>query len=89
LENQEIYISADMEGTSGIVHSDKPIPSHHEYQHFRKTMLAEVNAAIEGAVKAGAQEILVNDSHWNMRNLSSKILNPAATLLSGAPKPFR
>lgn len=84
----KVYISADMEGTSGIVHSDQTDPSHHEYQHFRKTMLAEVNAAIEGAVKGGAQEILVNDSHWNMRNLIIEDLNPAATLLSGSPKPF-
>jgi len=83
-----VYISADMEGTSGIVHSDQTDPSHHEYQHFRKTMLAEVNAAIEGAVKGGATEILVNDSHWNMRNLIIEDLNPAATLLSGSPKPY-
>ncbi len=84
----KIYISADMEGTSGIVHSDQTDPSHPEYQHFRKTMLAEVNAAIEGALKGGANEILVNDSHWNMRNLVIEDLNPAAVLLSGAPKPF-
>ncbi len=83
-----IYISADMEGTSGIVHSDQTDPSHPEYQYFRKTMLAEVNAAIEGALKGGAQEVLVNDSHWNMRNLLIEDLNPAAVLLSGAPKPF-
>ncbi len=84
----KIYISADMEGTSGIVHSDQTDPSQHEYQHFRKTMLGEVNAAIEGALKGGAKEILVNDSHWNMRNLIIEDLNPAATLLSGAPKPY-
>lgn len=84
----KIYISSDMEGTSGIVHSDQTDPSHPEYQHFRKTMLAEVNAAIEGALKGGAQQILVNDSHWNMRNLLIEDLNPAAVLLSGAPKPY-
>ncbi len=84
----KVYISADMEGTSGIVHSDQTDPSHPEYQHFRKTMLAEVNAAIEGALKGGAQEIFVNDSHWNMRNMLIEDLHPAAVLLSGAPKPF-
>ncbi len=84
----KIYISADMEGTSGVVHSDQTDPSYPEYQHYRKTMLAEVNAAIEGALAAGAQEILVNDSHWNMRNLIIEDLNSAATLLSGSPKPY-
>ncbi len=84
----KVYISTDMEGTSGITHSDQTDPSHPEYQRGRKLMLAEVNAAVEGAVHAGAQEILVNDSHWNMRNLLIEEIHPAATLLSGAPKPY-
>ncbi len=50
----KLYISADMEGTSGITHSDQTDPSHPEYQRGRKLMLGEVNAAIEGAVVAGA-----------------------------------
>ena len=83
----KIYISADMEGTSGVVHSDQTDPAMPEYQAARKLMIGEVNAAIEGALAAGAREILVNDSHWNMRNLEIADLNPAAVLLSGAPKP--
>jgi D-amino peptidase len=51
-------------------------------------MLGEVNAAIEGALKGGATEVLVNDSHWDMRNLLIEELHSAATLLSGAPKPY-
>lgn len=84
----KVYISADMEGISGVVHADQTDPSHAEYQRARKLMLAEVNAAIEGALAAGTKEVLVNDSHWNMRNLILEELHPAATLLSGAPKPF-
>ena len=84
----KLYISTDMEGVSGIVHSDQTDPSHPEYQRARKWMLAEVNAAIEGALAAGATEILVNDSHWNMRNLIIEDLHPAATLLSGSPKQY-
>jgi D-amino peptidase len=83
-----VYISADMEGTSGIVHSDQCDPSHPDYQHGRKLMLGEVNAAIEGALKGGATQILVNDSHSNMRNLKIDELNPAAELLSGSSKPY-
>ncbi len=83
-----LYISADMEGVSGVVHSEQTDPSQPEYQYARKLMLREVNAAIEGAFAAGAQDILVNDSHWNMRNLLIDELHPAATLLSGNVKPY-
>lgn len=84
----KIYISSDMEGVSGVVHSEQIDPAQAEYQRARKWMLAEVNAAIEGALAAGAKQVLVNDSHWNMRNLMIEDLNPAATLLSGTPKPY-
>jgi D-amino peptidase len=49
-------------------------------------MTGEANAAIEGAVAAGASTVLVNDSHWLMRNLLAEELHPAAELLSGGPK---
>ncbi len=50
-------------------------------------MTAEANAAVEGALEAGATRILVNDSHWFMRNLLAEALHEAAELLSGVPKP--
>ncbi len=83
----KIYISADMEGISGIATGDETNPADREYPRARALMLGEVNAAIEGALKAGAREIVVNDSHWNMRGLMLEDLHPAATLISGAPKP--
>ena len=49
-------------------------------------MTNEANAAIAGALEAGAKAVLVNDSHWLMRNLLAEELNPAAELLSGGPK---
>lgn len=51
-------------------------------------MTQEVNAAIEGALAAGATEILVNDSHGSMRNILIEDLNPAAKLITGSPKPL-
>jgi D-amino peptidase len=50
-------------------------------------MTAEANAAIQGAVDAGATRILVNDSHWTMRNLLAEELHETAELVSGGPKP--
>ncbi|HEX3236274.1 MAG TPA: M55 family metallopeptidase [Gemmatimonadales bacterium] len=85
-----VYISVDMEGVAGVVHEDQtdPIEPRHagEYNRFRRLMTAEANAAIEGAVAAGAAAVLVNDSHWLMRNLLAEELHPAAELLSGGPK---
>ena len=46
-------------------------------------MVGEANAAIEGALAAGATDILVNDSHWNMYNLLPAELDPSARVLQG------
>jgi D-amino peptidase len=49
-------------------------------------MTNEANAAVQGAVDAGATRVLVNDSHWTMRNLLAEELHEAAELVSGGPK---
>ncbi|HXE56704.1 MAG TPA: M55 family metallopeptidase [Gemmatimonadales bacterium] len=86
-----VYISVDMEGIAGVVHESQtdPVDPQHagEYQRFRRLMTAEANAAIEGALAANATAVVVNDSHWNMRNLLAEELHPAAELISGVPKP--
>ena len=46
-----------------------------------------VAAAVEGAVAAGATRVVVNDSHWFMRNLLPEELHHAAELVAGDPKP--
>ena len=85
-----VYISVDMEGIAGVVHEDQtdPIQARHagEYNRFCRLMTNEANAAIAGAVDAGATRVLVNDSHWLMRNLLAEELDPTAELLSGGPK---
>lgn len=84
----KVYISADMEGISGIVHSDQVSPEGHDYNIARKWMTEDVNSAVEGALEAGAEVILVNDSHGSMRNILPNDLHPGATLISGSPKPL-
>jgi D-amino peptidase len=85
-----VYISVDMEGVAGVAHEDQTDPTdpRHagEYNRSCRLMTAEANAAIEGALAAGATRILVNDSHWLMRNLLPEELHPAAELVSGSPK---
>src|SRR2546427_1966806 len=86
-----VYISVDMEGIAGVVHESQTDPTTPafaaEYGRFRRLMTAEANAAVEGALAAGATRVLVNDSHWFMRNLLAEELHQAAELVSGDPKP--
>ncbi len=85
-----VYISVDMEGVAGIAHEDQTDPTdpRHaaEYARACRLMTGEANAAIEGALAAGATAVLVNDSHWLMRNLIADELHEAAELISGGPK---
>ncbi|MFN8654517.1 MAG: M55 family metallopeptidase [Gemmatimonadales bacterium] len=85
-----VYLSIDMEGIAGVVHEDQTNPVDPrcagEYGRFRRLMTLEANAAIEGALAGGATRVLVNDSHWSMRNLLAEELHPGAELLSGGPK---
>ena len=81
-----LYISVDLEGISGVVHGDFLGSNGNDYDRGRKLMTGEVNAAVEGALDAGADEIVVNDGHGGMRNVLIEDLNSNARLLTGAPK---
>ena len=84
---KKVFISADMEGISGIVGSDQLFATGGEYERSRKLMAADVNAAIRGARAAGATQIVVNDSHGSMRNLRLEDLDPGVSLISHSFKP--
>jgi D-amino peptidase len=51
-------------------------------------MEGDANAAIRGAFKAGAADVLVNDSHDNGDNIRIENLDPRARLISGSAKPM-
>lgn len=84
----KVFISVDMEGIAGVVHSDQVSAGGNDYQMARRWMTEETNAAIQGALDAGATEIIVNDSHGSMRNILAGEVNPAARLITGSPKPL-
>jgi D-amino peptidase len=83
----KIFLSCDMEGVAGIVDWSQCRPGGHGYDAGCALMLAEVNAAIDGALTGGATEIVVNDSHGAMYNLDPARLAGAASYLSGRHKP--
>ncbi|MEV5173676.1 M55 family metallopeptidase [Streptomyces flaveolus] len=81
-----IYISVDMEGITGLVDADDVQPGGRDYERGRAMTAEDVNAAVRGALAAGAVDILVNDAHGPMRNLLPEALHPAARLVRGRPK---
>jgi D-amino peptidase len=84
----KVFLSSDIEGTAGIVDWNQVRGPGAEYEMGRRLLLNEVNAAIDGAVAAGAEEILVNDSHSTMQNLWPAELHHQASYLSGKHKPL-
>jgi D-amino peptidase len=84
------YISVDLEGVNGILHSSQTQPNEPGYNRALELMHAETNAVIKGLLAGGVKDILVNDSHWDMRNLHiEKVLqHKGVTVRSGWQKPF-
>jgi D-amino peptidase len=82
-----VFVSVDMEGVAGVATLDQILRGGHGYPRAQQLMTAEANAAIRGAFSAGADEVVVNDSHGLMDNLLPDALDPRARLINGAPKP--
>jgi len=83
-----IYISVDMEGLAGVAHPHQVVfapggPDRTDYDRSRALMAGETNAAVEAALAHGAREVVVNDSHWQMRNLRAEDLHDEARLVIG------
>jgi len=84
----KVFISADMEGISGITRAEHVLHDGREHERARKLMTQEVNAAVEGALEAGAKKVVVNDSHGTMINVIPEELHDEAELIAGSPKPM-
>ena len=77
-----VYLSVDMEGIAGVNHPGPTGSGHSRYPAAVDLMVGETNAAIAGAVAAGADDILVNDRHGSMFNLlPMAIVFPASMVL--------
>ncbi|MCX7974970.1 MAG: M55 family metallopeptidase [Candidatus Aminicenantes bacterium] len=83
----KIYISVDMEGIAHVVNAQTSA-GQFDYERGRKLMTAEVNAAIEGCLAAGAEVIIVSDSHGNAQNIIPEDLNEKALLIRSFPRPL-
>jgi D-amino peptidase len=79
----KVFIAVDMEGATGICHREQLMPGGQDYERARRLLTGDVNAAVEGAVAAGATEVWCADGHGVMRNLIIDELHEAARVVIG------
>lgn len=86
-ESLKVFVSVDMEGLTGVVREDEVRRGKPDYEYFREVMTREANAAVEGAIAAGATEVLVRDTHGGMNHLLPELLDKRARLVKGETHP--
>lgn len=94
----KILVSVDMEGASGIVtgremgYPRQPVADPEatpDYLNGRRWLTGDVNAAVEGAIEAGAVSAVLHDSHGaGYRNVVLDELHPAVEVVRGMPITF-
>ena len=85
----KVFIAADMEGITGVVHWPQPTTGGRELgddENQRQQMTIDVNTVIKGARSAGASQFAILDFHGSSPprpNLRLKDIDPETKLLSG------
>jgi D-amino peptidase len=84
----QIYVTLDVEGVTTVTALEQVKHGAPEFAATRQLLTAEINAALEGALEAGAAAFLVNEGHGQHRNVLPEQLHRAARLLTGRNKLF-
>ncbi|MGW1816086.1 M55 family metallopeptidase [Streptomyces sp. NPDC002125] len=82
----KILVSADMEGATGVTWPADVLPGTPQWERCRSLFTSDVNAAALGFYDGGADEVLVNEAHWSMRNLLLERLDERVQMLTGKHK---
>lgn len=82
-----VYISADLEGVSGVVHPEQCYGDNPFYRESLMRWSQELNSVVSGLKEGGAKVIVINDAHNHMRNLNPSLV-PNAIIISGWQKPL-
>src|SRR5438477_12886081 len=80
--NRKIFIITDAEGVAGICRQSQTDPHNSEMQQL---LTGETNAAVEGFLDGGADEVLVWDGHDDSQTLSTLTIHRRAKLMRGNP----
>lgn len=82
-----VFVTVDIEGIAGVVHSEEGAQGNPEYERARRLMTQEANAVVAGIYDADPEaSVTVADVHGPYRNLIPEDLDERATLSRGKPK---
>ena len=79
----KVFITVDMEGISGVVLREQLTVGTPEYGEARYLLVGDANAAVEGALEAGADDVIVADMHSRGFHFPLDKLHPQARYLMG------
>lgn len=79
---KSIFMITDAEGVAGICRQEQTEPRDSE---LRQLLTAEINAAVQGFLEGGADEVVVWDGHGGSETLSALTIHPRAKLIIGSP----
>src|SRR3954466_2007940 len=80
-QKKTIFLITDAEGVGGVCRQDQTEPTN---QEMRQLLTGEINAAVEGFLAGGADEVVVWDGHDGSQTLSTLTIHPKARLVMGA-----
>src|SRR5262245_9531988 len=87
-DGPRVLIVSDLEGVGGVNNAEEQLlPGQRRFEESRRLLAGELNAAVEGALKGGAQEVVIWDGHDGSRTLSIDEIHPKAKLIQGRPTP--
>src|SRR5262245_27631099 len=79
-----IFLITDAEGVGGVCRQEQTEPKDSE---MRQLLTGEINAAVDGFLTGGADEVIVWDGHDGSQTLSTLTIHPKAKLVMGGLGP--
>lgn len=78
---RSVLVITDAEGVAGVCRQEL---TQNDSAELRQLLTGEVNAAVDGFLAGGADEVVVWDGHGGSSTLSAATIHPRARLISGA-----
>jgi D-amino peptidase len=79
-QKKTIFLITDAEGVGGVCRQDQTDPKDTE---MRQLLTGEINAAVDGFLAGGADEVVVWDGHDGSQTLSTLTIHPKAKMVMG------
>src|SRR5713101_4688243 len=79
-QKRTIFLVTDAEGVGGVCRQDQTDPKD---QEMRQLLTGEINAAVDGFLAGGADEVIVWDGHDGSQTLSTLTIHAKSKLIIG------